>query len=938
VARLAGVRLKPESRFLALDAAGTLAAQTSAANVDPMDPHAVARHRAGSYNRYLTGAFAQLLAAYGDAEFSLATSESLPRAREYYLSALALLESRPDAVMLDGCAAAIAALVAEVPATVALIPLIPDLRTALSAIEDALELEQVIARIDTLLASDDNDTGKAAAIRKLLASLSAPPAAPTLAERIQVDAGVELKAHLAVLPGIADRIGELRAPPPLGGIRFVPLPQFSFCIPPSSDLLQLKRRIELALERLRSCLDINGNDLVVVPIGSAAATSPANTAATVTGQQPLPYRYATLVERAKQLLEIARQCEASMLNFIDTAEQKQYTVLNAQRDLALANATEQLKAVQVQQATQDLTVATLTRDSAQDQVDQWTQMLRDGLSSWETAGLAAQWSSFALKQSAAFSTTVKYAASPEGWAGDILSFGGDPSIAITQAQADALSALAQASNTQAEYERRAQTWSQNLQGSLRNVQIGNAKMASTGTALQGAQIEQQIAGIQRDYAANAVTFLTTKSFANQALYEWMADVLEGIYRFFLQQATQMARLAELQLAFVRQEPIQGFIKSDYANRLTSDSSPNVNSVSNATDSLRGLTGAANLLRDLYQLDQYAFIKNQRKQQLTETISLAQLDPMAFAQLADTGRIVFETTLDDFDSRLPGHYLRLVNRVRVSVIALTPPNVGIRATLSNAGVSRVVIPDGDGFSTVTLQRGFEQVSFTVPVDATGQFATDAQPEFRNTFEGSGLETLWLFDLPRPANPIDFGSVADILITFEYTALFSSALRESVIAKLPARPTGERVFSMRYEFPDAWYDLFNAQPPAAPIEASFTVTASDFPPNLDDINMTNLVLQVRFAGAVVPIHIDALSFTPASGGPPLDGGGTQLDPDGVASTRRSNGNGWLRIVNGSIAPSGDWRLRFSAAALPQFTTDVIEDILFAVSFDGRAPAWP
>ena len=772
-----------------------------------------------------------------------------------------------------------------------------------------------------------------------MSGLRAGPAAATLADRIQAETGVEQKVHLAVLSGIADRIGEIRLPAPLGGVRFVPLPQFSFCIPPSSDLLQLKRRIELALERLRNCLDINGNDLVIVPVGSAAPISPANRAATVTGQQPLPYRYATLVDRAKQLLEPARQCEASMLNFIETATQKQYNLLNAQRDLALASGTEQLKAVQAQQATQDLTVTTLQRDRAQDQVDKWSQMLRDGLSTWETAGLAAQWSSFALKQSAAFAASVKYAATPQGWVSDVVTFGAAASQDIAQLQSEALNTLAQASSTQAQYERRAQTWSQNLQDSLRDVQIGNAQMASASTRLQGAQIEQQIAGIQRAFAADAVTFLTTKSFANQALYEWMADVLEGIYRFFLQQATQMAQLAELQLAFERQEPIQGLIKRDYWNRLRSDSSPDVNSVSNATNSLRGLTGAANLLRDIYQLDQYAFVKNQRKQQLTETFSLAQHDPMAFAQLADTGRIVFETMLDDFDGKLPGDYLRLVHRVRVSVIALTPPNVGIRATLSNAGVSRVVIAATDGFSTVTLQRGFEQVSYTVPVDATGQFASDAQPDLLNAFEGSGVDTRWVFDLPRPAIPIDFSSIADILVTLEYTALHSSTLRERVIANLPARRTGERVYSMRYEFPDAWYDLFNAQPPAAPIEARFTTTAADFPPNLDDIRMTNLVLQVRFADAVTQLKIDALSFTPASGGAAIDGGPAQLNADGVTSTR-SNGGGWLRIVSppAGIGPAGEWRLRFAAAAQPQFTPDVIQDILFAVSFDGRAPPWP
>jgi hypothetical protein len=77
-----------------------------------------------------------------------------------------------------------------------------------------------------------------------------------------------------------------------------------------------------------------------------------------------------------------------------------------------------------------------------------------------------------------------------------------------------------------------------------------------------------------------------------------------------------------------------------------------------------------------------------------------------------------------------------------------------------------------------------------------------------------------------------------------------------------------------------------------------------------------------------------------GAALDGGGAHLDADGVAITRWANGSSWLGIVNGpaGAAPSGDWRLRFTAAAEPQFTTDVIEDILFAVSFDGRVPAWP
>jgi Tc toxin complex TcA C-terminal TcB-binding domain/Salmonella virulence plasmid 65kDa B protein len=435
------------------------------------------------------------------------------------------------------------------------------------------------------------------------------------------------------------------------------------------------------------------------------------------------------------------------------------------------------------------------------------------------------------------------------------------------------------------------------------------------------------------------SFLTTKSFANEALYEWMAGVIEGVYRFFLQQATQLARLAELQLAFQRQETPQGFIKRGYWDRIRFDSSPDVASLSNSSDSVRGLTGAANLLRDIYQLDQYAFLKNKRKQQLTETVSMVRLDPLAFAQLGDTGRIVFETPMDLFDSRFPGHYLRLINRVRVSVVALIPPNVGIRATLSNSGVSSVTIADGDGgFDTVTLQRGFEQVAYTVPIDANGQFAVDVQPDLLNAFEGSGVATRWVFDLPRAANPFDFDSIADILVTFEYTALYDSTLRAKVIAAMPTTQPGERVFSMRFEFPDAWYDLFNAQP-TDPLAALFTTSLSDFPPNLSNIRITNLVLQVRFTDAVSAMSVSSLSFTP-QGRALLDGGAATLDSSGVVSTRSASGNGWLAITNGAATadPVGEWRLQFSDAARALFAGNAIDDVLLAVSFAGTPPPWP
>ena len=101
------------------------------------------------------------------------------------------------------------------------------------------------------------------------------------------------------------------------------------------------------------------------------------------------------------------------------------------------------------------------------------------------------------------------------------------------------------------------------------------------------------------------------------------------------------------------------------------------------------TGSVRLLQDLFKLKQFAFETNKRKLQLAQTFSLAQLFPAEFQRFRDTGSLPFATAMALFDRDFPGHYLRLIKRVRASVIALVPPTLGIRATLIGAGISRVV---------------------------------------------------------------------------------------------------------------------------------------------------------------------------------------------------------------------------------------------------------
>src|SRR6266536_2605163 len=215
---------------------------------------------------------------------------------------------------------------------------------------------------------------------------------------------------------------------------------------------------------------------------------------------------------------------------------------------------------------------------------------------------------------------------------------------------------AQIAATNAVLERRKDEWQLQKRLAEQDSLIGEQQKKIANDHVQIVTQERAIAAIGADNARDSVEFLTTK-FTNVELYDWMSHVLEGVYNFFLQQATAMAKLGENQLAFERQEVPPAYIKADYWN-VPSETSVLGNTDGQGSDR-RGLTGSARLLQDIYQLDQYAFSTNKPKLPLTKTISLSRLAPVEFQRFRETGVLPFATPMEMFDRGFPGHYLRLI---------------------------------------------------------------------------------------------------------------------------------------------------------------------------------------------------------------------------------------------------------------------------------------
>lgn len=939
--------------------------------LDPINPHHIATKRRNTYTRFTVLSLARCLQEFADAEFTRDTPESVPRARTLYLTELELLNCQALRQGVGRCEDLIGNLDIQIGDPV-WFSVWDDVKVGFTRIQDADRLKTVLGDVTRAFGEDAPLDARFAKARGLIAeALSSPPpqtfttaldledrmAASTemflfsqpafaeASEKVGAATGQDFLESVVLVSGLdAERLQREKVKLPWlvssengkGPARDlyedvmtarsykevrIPAPSISFCIPPNPILKALRLHAELNLYKLRTCRNIAGMERQLEHYAAPTDTKSGLPMIGPGGQLLLPgtvflpatsYRYSTLLERAKQLVAHAQQIEASMFSALVQRDVESYNLLKARHDVRLTRAGMRLQDLRITEAQDGVDLATLQEERAEFQVNHYQGLLNLDISPAELAALLFMGTSVVAHISAAASTGV-----PSSKASSL---------------ANAASTTASIFSTLASYERRRDDWQFQRALAQRDVAISAQQVKGAQDHVRVVGQERVVAEIQSEHAEAVVEFLGIK-FTNVELYDWMSDILGRVYSFFLQQATAMAQLAADQLAFERQEAPPSHIQADYWEAPSEDGIGG-NGDRRAPDRL-GLTGSARLLKDIYQLDEYAFATNKRKLQLTKTISLAQLGPAEFQRFRETGVMPFATPMEMFDRDFPGHYLRLIRRVRTSVVALIPPTQGIRATLTCVGLSHAVIGPLV-FQTTPIRRDPQVVALSSPRDATGLFELDTQPEMLLPFEGLGVDTSWELRLPKAANFFDYSTIADVLITIEYSALDSADYRQQVIQTLRPTLSSDRPFSFRHQFADAWYDLNNPDQTGTPMTVRFSTTRDDFPPNLNRLKIQQVVLYfARANGKSFEVPVSQLRFTEDGTGP-VGGGATSQE--GIISTLRGNAGSWAAMQGKS--PFGEWEL-----ALPNTTEmrnrlkkEEIQDILFVLTFSGRTPDWP
>ena len=975
--------------------------------LDPLNPHSIASTRRYAYTRFTIISLVRCLLDFADSEFTQETGESLAKARTLYLTALDLLNLPELQQKLGVCDDLIAELKIEpgkdippeVPAAVGEIieelTKAATLRGETTANPSRAQFATIVKEVTSKLSGASEWKVKLAEAREVVQAAVANAPLP-LATGAMVSATADiLKEQHALLitqPLIEDTLqrvsktvatrvfdgtglispvvksdnGKILPALPLPPLAPVFTPSLQFCIPPNPILKALRLHAELNLYKLRTCRNIAGLKRQLDPYAAPTDTTTGLPAIGAGGQLVLPgiatlhpslYRYPVLIERAKQLVQLAAQIEAPMLSALLNRDAAAQTLLQARQQLSLAQAGVRLQDLRVGEAKDGVTLAERQQERAQIQIETYDAWILMGLNQYENDIIQAYLNAASAQKGATEASRriqLKQAILNAALFTAQTAQGGFVAAAIgataatgnlnidaflinnlsadTKAAIDS-TAAAQIASLNATLERRKDEWQLQKRLAEQDSRIGEQQKKIADDHVQIATQERAIAGIQTDNAKEFVEFLTNK-FTNVELFDWMSSILEGVYSFFLQQATATAKLAENQLAFERQEVPPTIIESNYWE-LPSESSALGNADGKGPDR-RGLTGSARLLQDIYQLDQYAFDTNKRKLSLTKTISLARLVPVEFERFRETGVLPFATTMEMFDRGFPGHYLRLIKRVRISVIALVPSIDGIHATLSTTGPSRVVI-GGDVFQTVPIRRGPEFIAMSAPNNSTGVFELDSQPDMLLPFEGSGVAMCWEFNMPKAANLLDYRTLADVLITWEYTALYNADYRQQVIQSLKPTVTADRPFSFRNQFADQWYDLHNPDQTSTPMTVRFTTRREDFPPNIEALKIQHVLLYfVRSNATSFEVPVSHLRYTAQE--EPGTAGGSATSIDGIISTRRGNAGSWTAMIGKS--PAGEWELAIpnTEEMKKRFKTEEIEDILLVITYSGRTPEWP
>lgn len=718
-----------------------------------------------------------------------------------------------------------------------------------------------------------------------------------------------------------------------------------FCIPENKELRAYWDRVEDRLRKIRNCMDITGAsrqpalfspeiDPRLLVRMRRAGLSLEDVLSVTSGSVP-PYRFTFLIEKAKQYAGTVQSLGGALLSAMEKKDAEELGQLRTLHEQNLLKQRSRIMDWEIEAAEDTLESMRRQKQAAEYRRGYYEGLIQTGLIPPEFVQVGMKQLALTLQ---AYEVLLSFLSGglslvPQLGAPTAMKYGGHETGGSTIRFANGLQALAEISGSaadmaglEASFARRDEEWDHQKKQA-------DKEIANLDKQIEAAEIRLKIAGHSKEIhektiaQAEEVYEFYRDKFSSLGRYTYLSSMLNRRYREAYNTAFAAAKMAEQAFRFERPGDDAGLLTNEYWDA-----------------SQAGLLAGERLLLDLQNLERRYLETNYRTLEIEQSFSLMQFDPTALLKLRQTGKCQFCIPEIFFDLSYPGHYLRRIRGVRLTIPCVAGPYTNVGAELQLDDSSIRLKPDGS-LDTWPLRHTRVIAASSAQNDA-GVFEFGFRDERYMPFEGAGAVSRWTLALPRNFRPFDYQTISDVMVRLSYTAEPDEGRREAVEKlagdlRTALSTTGlPRLFSLRHEFPDVWSKLCRS---SVGTLVDFELTPRHLPYLFTGLQEHRIGLQQSTLEVLLCTHLEPTLVLEVDGQklPPTQAGQVGPDPweketDGLYIARTAAVN-VLRIHTLKITDSGNLGGK-GAAPAPAIDSSNLTDIILRVQIRSVPPPPP
>lgn len=537
-----------------------------------------------------------------------------------------------------------------------------------------------------------------------------------------------------------------------------------------------------------------------------------------------PYRFMILIQKAQEIAGEVRSLGGALLAAYEKGDGEYLSYMRTTHERQLLELTKDIRKLQWRESDWQVQALYKTKEMALTRLQYYKDLIANGLKSGEIQYASDLLISQSLRDGAKVAETAAgiMQVIPDIYAGFLtqvhLPVGTKLAEAIFQTVGRILNGIAErhSSNgnlelTKAGWERREDEWKHQVDVITIEIQQIERQILASERRRDIALMELNNHQQQIDNSAEVQDFLRDK-FTNHSLYLWMQQETAALHYKMYEMALHCSRQAQRAFNFERGHLSRQFIPSEIWDNLH-----------------EGLMAGERLSLSLKQMDKAYYDENVREYELTKHISLRLVQPAQLLQLRETGYCEIELPEWRFDLDHPGHYLRRIKNVSLTLPCVVGPytSVNCRLTLlsSTTRVSPHLAPPvhdcckadgcGCGYQTlpddsriVNMYAATEAIATSSGQNDSGMFELNFRDERYLPFEYAGAVSRWRIELPKENNFFDLNTLTDVVIHLNYTAREGGNLLRKAAndcAQKNFAKNSIQLWDLKMEMPDAWYQF-------------------------------------------------------------------------------------------------------------------------------------